>query len=138
MNIEEALRSWKIGGRKALAKTAVQAVGMTKEILSQPGTGRVYRRGGVVHQASVPGSPPAPDRGRLRASITWKPGPEGDAPWVEYGTNVGYAGYLEFGTSRMQARPFMRPVQARLRAMFPSLTVNEVSGEIRRTIRGQK
>jgi hypothetical protein len=94
----------------------------TKVLLSMPGTGRVYvrgrgrghgRRGGVMHRASAPGQPPAVDTGRLRASITHQVGGPvynsqvGIALYVRVGTGVAYARYLEFGTSRMAARPFL-------------------------------
>ena len=45
------------------------------------------------------------DTGRLRNSITHATQDD-----VEYiGTNVEYAAYVEFGTSRMRARPYLRP-----------------------------
>ena len=105
------------------------------------GSGVIYvKKGGVIHQASVPGQPPAVDTGRLRASIStnWSNSgeargaiggqavpedgicnPGGDALSSQFGggkfrvvvgTNVEYAPWLEFGTSRMAARPFLRPV----------------------------
>ena len=99
------------------------------------GTGQVYRKGkkrDIFHRASAPGSPPAVDTGRLRASIStnWSGsginrgvvgkeaqledgiGNPGTSPTefrVVVGTNVEYAPFLEFGTKRMAARPFMRP-----------------------------
>ncbi len=64
----------------------------------------------------------AVDTGRLRNSITWAIGGEGanapgysgtapkkDQPCVYVGTNVNYAKYVEYGTSRMKARPYLRP-----------------------------
>ena len=45
----------------------------------------------------------AVDTGRLRGSITHTT--DDDAAYV--GTNVEYAGYVEFGTSRMPARPYL-------------------------------
>ena len=45
------------------------------------------------------------DTGRLRNSITHAV--EGDAVYI--GTNVEYAPYVELGTSRMPARPFLGP-----------------------------
>lgn len=45
------------------------------------------------------------DTGRLRNSISHAT--EGDAVYI--GTNVEYAPYVELGTSRMAARPFLRP-----------------------------
>lgn len=46
------------------------------------------------------------DTGRLRNSITHTPGEEQS----EYiGTNVEYAHYVEMGTSRTKAQPYLRP-----------------------------
>ena len=46
------------------------------------------------------------DTGRLRNSITH----ERESENVEViGTNVDYAPYVELGTSKMSARPFLRP-----------------------------
>ena len=51
------------------------------------------------------------DTGALRASITKKVTREGHKTIgeIEAGLGVPYAKMIEFGTSKMQARPFMRP-----------------------------
>ncbi len=55
---------------------------------------------------SNPGNPPGVRSNRLKGSITsQKAGKLRRA----VGTNVGYARHLEFGTSKMAARPFMDP-----------------------------
>ena len=70
---------------------------------------RSMHGGGLPHMPSAPGDPPHVDTGRLRSSITHE---------VEYnnreiegrvGTNVEYALELEIGSSRIAARPFLRP-----------------------------
>lgn len=43
-----------------------------KASMSGPKHGRLYRRGGVVHQASAPGEAPAVDTGKLKSSIHWR------------------------------------------------------------------
>ena len=45
------------------------------------------------------------DTGRLRASITHTN--DGESAYI--GTNVEYAKYVELGTSRMKAQPYLRP-----------------------------
>ena len=45
------------------------------------------------------------DTGRLRSSITH----ETDKTTAYIGTNVEYAPYVEMGTSRMRAQPFLEP-----------------------------
>lgn len=56
------------------------------------------------------------DTGRLRASIAMEPVVrQGDRFVLKVGTNVEYAPYVEFGTSRMRPQPFMRPAFLRAR-----------------------
>lgn len=76
----------------------------TRLIMEGPKTGRKYRRRGVEHQASAPGEAPANDTGRLVNSgridlrestlsvlITW---------------STAYAAFLQFGTEKMEPRPW--------------------------------
>lgn len=58
---------------------------------------------------SAPGQGPGVRTGRLRASITYRAGLDGLSPFVDIGTAVTYAPYLELGTKNMAARPFLRP-----------------------------
>ena len=71
-------------------------------------------------QSSAPGDPPFVQTGMLRRSITW------DAPsklvrlvgsaLKPQGEKGSYALCLEYGTSKMQARPYLRPALARCKA----------------------
>lgn len=47
------------------------------------------------------------DTGRLRDSITHETHAEEESVYV--GTNVEYAAYHEYGTSKMKARPYLKP-----------------------------
>ena len=47
------------------------------------------------------------DTGRLRNSLTHEVAKNEDAVYI--GTNVEYAPYVEMGTSRMKARPYLKP-----------------------------
>lgn len=49
------------------------------------------------------------DTGRLRASITTQVTVDQVGPVARIGSNVEYAIYVEMGTSRMEAQPFLRP-----------------------------
>jgi len=72
-----------------------------------PKTGRWYKRGKKKHRASSPGNPPAIDRGKLVRSIMFN---VRDME-VEIGAIGGapYAESLEFGTKKMEPRPFLDP-----------------------------
>lgn len=140
-----------IEGQKRLIAIGYQLEGMIKRSM-KAGSGRVY--GG--HRASAPGEPPAPDTGRLRASIStnWsgsgmtrgkvqgraesgdgvgQPGTKDDKFTVVVGTNVPYALPLETGSIKMAPRPFIRPsfdaIKNRISKMLVSKT--EAKGEIR-------
>lgn len=63
---------------------------------------------GANHVASRPGEPPNNDQGDLVAGIeTTQP----KTLLVEVSSSAGHAAPLEFGTSRMAARPYMRPAR---------------------------
>ena len=90
-------------------------------IMDPPKSGRVYTpefwtdsagrvragRPRVPHQASAPGEAPANDTGNLASSIILE---TGDLPTgkITIEARAKYATYLEFGTARMAARPFLR------------------------------
>lgn len=97
--------------RQAAMRGVVGWIGLVEEravdlIMSPPKTGRIYRRRGVEHRASAPGEAPANDQGtlvntrrislfeeQLRARLTF---------------SAAHALPLEFGTLRMEPRPFAR------------------------------
>ncbi len=70
--------------------------GKTEKLISVHSKGR-----------SEPGNPPAPDTGRLMGSITHAVETEGEKVVGHVGTNVEYGKYLEYGTSKMAARPWL-------------------------------
>lgn len=73
-----------------------------------PKTGRTYARDNVVHTASAPGQYPASDTGRLATSVRMEM-PQAGNLVGRVGTAVAYGPMLEFGTSRMAARPWLMP-----------------------------
>lgn len=102
-------------------------------ILNAPKTGRVYQRRGVEHQASAPGEPPASDIGRLVNSIRTS---------YDVGELVGtviastaYAPHLEYGTQKIEPRPFMRPALASRRADIEADVQREVSAALAAVLR---
>lgn len=55
------------------------------------------------------------DTGRLRSSITWALDTDARGLFAIIGTDVTYAPYVELGTSRAPAQPFLRPALAAAR-----------------------
>ena len=79
-----------------------------KSIQSGSKSGIVYEKYNPrrSHRASAPGEAPASDTGNLVSKIMVKQLTK-DKVAVE--SNADYSAYLEYGTSRMQPRPFMLP-----------------------------
>jgi HK97 gp10 family phage protein len=94
-------------------------------MMGNPEVVAVYRAEGKenmseFHQASAPGEPPANDTGELGRTIkstmeVLKPGVAAAVVWAD----APYAKYLEFGTKRMEPRPFMTPAVEFHRAKYP-------------------
>lgn len=82
--------------------TALNVQAHAQASMSGSKRGRQYRR----HQASAPGEAPAIDTGTLFNSITVEVAGELSAA---VGTNVEHGLHTEFGTSRMEPRPWLAP-----------------------------
>lgn len=117
--------------------------------LSTRGTGRIYRvakgsskgrnlRARGYHRASSPGAPPAPLTGYLRSSWSVKVARIPDnglndatqyltvehspgRAFIEFGSKVPYAVFLERGTARMARRPYLEPTIALMKPDVASL-----------------
>lgn len=99
-------------------------------ILNTPKTGRIYPRRGIEHQASAPGEAPASDTGRLVNSIRTSYDVAKLTAYISADAN--YAGYLEFGTQKMEPRPFLRPALANVRDRVQQLVDTEIDIEMKR------
>lgn len=65
-----------------------------------------------AHHPSLPGNPPAPDTGNLRKSIRYEVHEEGKEVYGLVGStqkDPPYGAYLEYGTSKVEPRPWLRP-----------------------------
>lgn len=98
----------------AVRKAAFDIEAGAKQSMKGPKSGATYKRGSKSHQASAPGEAPAIDTGNLVNSIQT----DVQGLRAEVGTAVEYALYLEYGTSKMAARPFLGPAAEAVR---PSL-----------------
>ena len=66
------------------------------------------------------------DTGNLRGSITHEVDTGGDAVYI--GTNVEYAPYVELGTSRQKAQPFLRPAASEHGAQYRQVLKKALGG----------
>lgn len=112
--IRERLRALGEAGdraaREALATTADEVAARAVELIDTgPKTGRVYpaTEGFGARQASAPGEPPARDTGNLSGLIGVD---EVNLPRMRVAifSSAEYSADLEFGTSKMAPRPFLR------------------------------
>jgi HK97 gp10 family phage protein len=112
---------------RGLEKTARDyIVEMRRLILETPKTGILYG----FHQASAPGEPPASHYGTLIRSFRTVKEEIRGRPMMRVISTAEHARYLEFGTSHMAARPFMRPALANVKGQ---MLVN-VGGEVKKAI----
>ena len=115
-----------------------------REKLSQVGTGAGYFGGakklGFFRTRSAPGEPPAVDTGTLRNSVQSKPQSVAGTGMTSIVLTGLVAGvnkdariprWLEYGTSRMKARPFIAPS---LEAIRPSVA-GTISDQMQRSIK---
>lgn len=111
--LEELIRTEPKTVDRWLRGVAETMVGDIKLSFGSGPAGRAYKRGpknkkgAKTHVASSPGYAPNVDIGTLRASIH-----QTRAGNLTYHIAAGtiYAEYLEYGTARMAARPYMTPV----------------------------
>ena len=96
----------------ALNTSADEMVALAIERVNEnSGTGREYRRHGRTHIASSPGEYPNTDTGELVAEMRSEPAGFLAVMWSSF---CDHLKPLELGTSRMAARPVLRPTFAAL------------------------
>ena len=80
-----------------------------QSIQQNSGGGKTYQKYKPrrTHTASAEGQPPNTDTGFLVSNIFLQIDPDGLGADVE--SRADYSGYLEFGTSKMRARPYLQP-----------------------------
>jgi HK97 gp10 family phage protein len=124
-----AIRLSKISGEQMVRRVGAALFAGGEEIRVEAANmiteGAVSGKG---HIPSLPGEPPNEDTGVLRTHIeTTQPAPLK----VEVSSNAPYASALEFGTSKMAERPYMRPATARKREAVVDLVRTAVNAEVK-------
>ncbi|MCC6614217.1 MAG: hypothetical protein IT320_12115 [Anaerolineae bacterium] len=98
---------------------AMEGLALVRRSFNTSPPGRTYRRGRVAHVASVAGYPPNIDTGKLMNAL-YIHKPKAMTRAISTG-DTEYAAALEFGTVKMAARPFMRPMAEELRKIAPEV-----------------
>ena len=112
--------------RRIIAKGTQDTMNTAKESIQRhQSAGKTYTKYNPkrVHTASEAGNPPNSDTGYLANNINMVLDNDGLGGSVE--SRADYSAHLEFGTSKMAARPFMQPAleenRPKIRAMFARL-----------------
>lgn len=85
---------------------------------------------GKNHVPSAAGDPPNQDTGTLGNNIETR---QINPLLVEVSSNAPYSAALEFGTSKMSARPFMRPARDKTRREAEQLVKKAVAAVVKRS-----
>lgn len=119
------------GMQNALNATGLLVMSRAKWLLQKgPKTGRIYKRGSIVHQASAEGEAPATDTGELASSINYDVDEANVS--VDISADAEYAAALEFGSPRrnLGKRPFMtralREMVDKIMKLFKSSILKEL------------
>lgn len=114
--IDEIIRMFPSEAEDIIDRTRLQVESVAKVSMGgESKHGKIYQRRGRMHQASAPGEAPAVDTGNLMTSVqSQMEGKSAAIVWVgaEYGKD------LEFGTTRIGARPFLRPALEKAKRGF--------------------
>ena len=79
------------------------------------------------HRASAPGQAPASDTGNLVSKIVVK---QKSANVTNVESNANYSAFLEYGTSKMQPRPFMLPAFEKSKKPIINAVINRITQKI--------
>ena len=100
-------------------------------IANPPKSGKIYKHGKVAHQASAPGEAPATDIGQLYDSFSTKR----DGAEARVDVHSEYAEALEFGSSKMAARPYLRPAMDEHKDAIVEAVASNFEAAIQRAMR---
>lgn len=131
--IDMRIRSMLLAGVFQMKNTAEKLAYLGKlEVLSsisRKGSYKAYKKKGVDRMSSQPGTPPAAEKGEdLEPSIYSKViSKNNQNPAVaEFGSTASFAKTIEFGNSKIPARPFMLPARQKIVQVAPAIVVTDL------------
>jgi hypothetical protein len=112
-----------------------------RSIQKGPKSGRVYKKGGVTHQASAPGQAPATDTGHLVSHVNHKQQGLRGTVGIHELKQVKYARRLEFGGRDKRGvyiapRPFLRPAYKKMQKKIAKRLARVLPDSLRRALGG--
>lgn len=119
--------------RKELGAVVAAAAGLIEDeakglIMAGSSSGRETKK--HLHEPSRPGEPPNNDRGTLHGNIETV---MKEPLTAEVSSNASYAAALEYGTSKMAARPYMAPAVEATRRRARELLARGVARAVRKS-----
>lgn len=137
-NLQVTLKAGQEATDQALAVIGLMVtnavkLAITKPPVSAPGTPPSLRTGGLrlSYKSEV-----RRGHGRGKGSYVAVFSDEATLQPVPPGHRVMYAKYLEFGTSRMAARPHLRPAVEAIKPLIPGIVATSWAGGVRGVARG--
>lgn len=138
-NIDKVLKAFRTMGKdmkpelQEVIKGGAQLIRgeAVKSIQTGPKSGRVYQRYNPTrtHKASAPGEAPASDTGNLVRNIRVN---QKSQNIITVESRAHYSKFLEYGTSKMQARPFLFPAYKMSQGKIMMATFNRVKAFIQK------
>lgn len=128
-NTQRTDRNYIKAAKKAVQRSAVMVHATAVQSITGGGkSGELYSKYNPrrTHRASSAGEPPAADTGYLHNNIIFEIDSDGLGASVE--SRAEYSEALEFGTSTMQARPFLQPAVEENRPKIRALMVALMRG----------
>ena len=115
--------------RKAINEGALRVRSSAISAIKKRSFGKKYMRYGKVMYRSIPGQAPNKMDGKLEANILVSTGKYdlGKTYYAEVRANTPYAEALEYGTSKMAARPFMGPAVKKNEAKIEELVKKAIA-----------
>lgn len=107
--------------RKKILKLAQRYERILQGLFRTAKHGRIYTHGSVEHRASAPGEAPAIDTAALAKGVTHSDPQKTNGEWsIDFGESIEsgraeIAAMLEWGTSKIEARPAWRPALEQLK-----------------------
>ena len=117
-DLEKNMQEVLLGGGQLIRGEAIRSIQQGAK------SGKTYKKYNPTrtHKASAPGEAPASDTGFLVSNIRVKD----QKDFVEVRSEASYSKFLEYGTSKMLARPFMFPASEKSKPKIAEILFQKI------------
>ena len=117
-DLENNMQEVVLGGGQLIRGEAIRSIQTGAK------SGKTYKKDNPTrtHKASAPGEAPASDTGFLVSNIRVKD----QKDFVEVRSEASYSKFLEYGTSKMLARPFMFPASEKSKPKIAEILFQKI------------